>query len=684
MTMKPRSKRRERIVAGLVLMLAAAASLRAQASVTETPAAELLVPRPDLSALEPSAREKIEKVQSRLARVIAAGDPETRELQEGFGFLGQLFHAFELLDSAVECYETARSFGPEDPRWSYYLGLARTSRGDLEGAVREYRRALESAPEDTATLIRLGNVLLDLGRGREARDLFRRASALDAGNAAVHFGLGRIASLSGQHQEAVDHLQATLELQPEASEVHYPLALAYRALGDLEKARSHLERRGETRVSFPDPLASALTKIRKLSALEVVADLAGEQGEFSETDFLGFVLSQFGGFPGAADQLERVMRSLAVGEGEGDRQQRARLEYAIGALFVSEGRDLDAIPHFERAVEGDPTLRDALLKLGNARARSGQFEQAAAAYDRALELRSADPAVLLKRATALANLGLHEAALNDLERATALDPGELEPWKALAEVRERQGDYEGAIAALQSALEIERDPQGVATLHLALADLHLQQGKYDRAAAEYLTILRTDETHVPALSRLAALLGQLGKYRPAAEVYARWTAQEPDNVQARIGGATALILAGEHRAARERLEEALAAAPASLDIKDLLSRHLAACPDPAVRDGERALELALELYQEVPTLESVETLAMAYAEAGRLEEAISWQKRLLEEGGDGVDEARRERWRANLALYESGRPCCAAGAAGPGASSQDESRSEVGPRTPSF
>ena len=649
-----------RVGASLVLMLAASATLGAQASVAEAAVAELLIPRPDLSTMERSPREKIEMVQARLARILDAEDRELRELEEGFGFLGQLFHAFELLDSAVECYETARSLDPEDSRWSYYLGLAWTSRGDPEGAVREYRRTLVSAPDGTAAMTRLGNALLDLGRVQEARVHFQRVLELDADSAAAQLGLGRVAFVAGRHRAAVDHLRQVLKLQPEASEVHYPLAQAYRALGNLEQARLHLERRGETPVRFADPLASALTKIGKLSALEVVADLARKEGDFSEADFLGFVLSQFGRIPGAAEQLERILRALEAREGDVDPRQRARIEYAIGALVVSEGRDLDAVPHFQRAVQGDPALRDAHVKLGNARARSGQFEQAAAAYDRALELRSEDPVVLLKRATALINLGRPEEAASDLERVTALDPADLEPRTALAEVRERQGDTDGAIAALASALELRRDPEEVVALHLALGGVYRRRGTYDLAAEEYLQILRIDANHVPALSQLAALLGQLGQYRSAAELYARWSAREPENVQARMGGATALILAGEHRAAREHLEEALAAAPSSLDIKDLLSRHLAGCPDPAVRDGERALELALELYREIPTLESVETLAMAYAEAGRFEEAISWQKRLLEDGGEDIDEARRERWRANLALYESGRPCCAA------------------------
>ena len=135
---------------------------------------------------------------------------------------------------------------------------------------------------------------------------------------------------------------------------------------------------------------------------------------------------------------------------------------------------------------------------------------------------------------------------------------------------------------------------------------------------------------------------------------------EPANPAPRVGEATALILAGYFAAATERLEAGLELLPGNLDLMDILARHLAVCPDPTIRDGARAVELALRVYQGVPSSESVETLAMAYAEAGNFAEAVTWQTSLL----NGADEETREEvmatWRANLELYRNGRPCGAA------------------------
>ncbi len=49
-----------------------------------------------------------------------------------------------------------------------------------------------------------------------------------------------------------------------------------------------------------------------------------------------------------------------------------------------------------------------------------------------------------------------------------------------------------------------------------------------------------------------------------------------------------------------------------------------------MRDGGRAVELAQSVVDEHPALNHLETLAMALAEAGRFDDAVTWQQRALE------------------------------------------------------
>ena len=76
--------------------------------------------------------------------------------------------------------------------------------------------------------------------------------------------------------------------------------------------------------------------------------------------------------------------------------------------------------------------------------------------------------------------------------------------------------------------------------------------------------------------------------------------------------------------------------------------------DAALRDGPRAVTIAQALVDREPTLDHVETLAMALAEAGRFDDAVTWQQRAIEHAAaaGGPSAASRRR----LDLYQSRRP----------------------------
>jgi hypothetical protein len=74
-----------------------------------------------------------------------------------------------------------------------------------------------------------------------------------------------------------------------------------------------------------------------------------------------------------------------------------------------------------------------------------------------------------------------------------------------------------------------------------------------------------------------------------------------------------------------------------------------------VRDGGRAVVLAERVVAVEPTIDRGETLAMALAEAGRWEEAVARQRRVLVEEESKTGSA-SERRRRRLALDEQRPP----------------------------
>jgi tetratricopeptide (TPR) repeat protein len=175
------------------------------------------------------------------------------------------------------------------------------------------------------------------------------------------------------------------------------------------------------------------------------------------------------------------------------------------------------------------------------------------------------------------------------------------------------------------------------------------------AVGHYRAALELDPEIEGVQARLASALGRTGRFSESAAEFAKAIEQDPTNEGLRFGQAMARLLAEDYPEARGGLEEALTALPESRPLKHLLARVLATCPDPAVRDGEKALQLAQEVMAGQSSLEQAETLAMALAELGRFQEAAARQRQVV--AAMEAQAAPAEQARRRLELYENGSPC---------------------------
>ena len=87
------------------------------------------------------------------------------------------------------------------------------------------------------------------------------------------------------------------------------------------------------------------------------------------------------------------------------------------------------------------------------------------------------------------------------------------------------------------------------------------------------------------------------------------------------------------------------------------TRLLAACPDRSLRDGARAVELAVAVWKVQPSAANAATVAMANAEKGDCAEAARWQEIAIEEAGRTGPADAIPGMKETLAAYEKGAPC---------------------------
>ena len=251
----------------------------------------------------------------------------------------------------------------------------------------------------------------------------------------------------------------------------------------------------------------------------------------------------------------------------------------------------DGLSLWTRVVERAPESYAGHLGLAEALAGAGRFDQAEAHYARALALepRAVDGYLLDGRFRQ--ERGDCQGAAPLYEKALALDPGKVPALVGLAACSAALGAPEEALSLYTRAV------------HLAPRDLAARIG----LGATYLGFARPQEA--------------LPEFQAAAGI-------APTHARAWLGAATSLRSLGRYAEAVAVLRSGLEHAGDDVALLNLSALTLAAAPDASVRDGAAAVALAERACAAGPDNYALRsTLAAAYAEAGRFEEALRESRR---------------------------------------------------------
>ena len=246
-------------------------------------------------------------------------------------------------------------------------------------------------------------------------------------------------------------------------------------------------------------------------------------------------------------------------------------------------------------------------------------------------------------------------AAEQLRKAVALAPVRASPRHKLGTALFYMGDRRGAREHFQEAVRLS---PAFAQAHSALGVIHEEAGEYQQAIDSFSAAVNAEPVYVDARLGLANALRRSGQLAQSLSEYDRILKIDPGAVRARFGYAAALIRLNRYQDASDRLAEAMALYPNDPSFARAAARVLAAAPDDRVRDGRRAVAIGQALLSRQPrTIDLVETLAMASAEAGQYNEAVQWQRQAI----DAAERASRRdaipRLSDNLARYQAGRPC---------------------------
>ncbi len=180
------------------------------------------------------------------------------------------------------------------------------------------------------------------------------------------------------------------------------------------------------------------------------------------------------------------------------------------------------------------------------------------------------------------------------------------------------------------AVEVTRDN----TAARALLAVGLEaEGRIQEAIAQYREVAqRNPQFH----AHLALLLSQNGALQEAVTHYAAAAAETPNELVVRLGFSQVLQKLGRDREAAAQLEVARRIDPNSIEVLNNLAWLRATHPDTELRSGAEAIELAERACRLSGNAQTVllGTLAAAYAEGGRFEDAVSTAQRACRQAAE--------------------------------------------------
>lgn len=294
---------------------------------------------------------------------------------------------------------------------------------------------------------------------------------------------------------------------------------------------------------------------------------------------------------------------------------------SMGDALVEQGRDGEAMQKFKAALQLDPEDALAWGNIGNILFRDGKLDEAVEHYREGLRYNSKSALLHYNLALALGAKGQFIEAIGHHEKALALEPFYVNARLNLGNAYMSLGNPEAAATNYLAALHLKHD---FPAAHYNLGNTRLTQGRVEEAIKHFAEAARLDKTFVDAHRQWGIALQQAGRRAEALPHLQRALALAPSSPGIRAQLAALLSELGQTEAAIAQYREALKLEANIPGVLNNLAWILATHPDATLRDGGEAVglaERAVELTKrKQPFL--LGTLAAAYAETGRFDEAV--------------------------------------------------------------
>ena len=338
-------------------------------------------------------------------------------------------------EAAMKLWQRSLELDPTRADAHESLGHAWLLRDEYEKAEGHFRQALELDPRLQTARFRLAAALSQQGKFSDVISLLEKAGSLSA---EAYRLLGDSCQHVKQTDKAKASFEAAIQLKPDFTEAYYGLSKACAQLGESVKASEYWEKFSTLKQQND---TAEREKRTRFAPLQITRKSVAQ----THTD-VGRVYALLG-HTGEAEQL--WLRATALDP----ENTICRLNLAV--FYQRTGQEGEALRFYEEIARIDPSDALVHLNLGRVSLKLRQVERAERAFVTVVKLAPNQP----EGHSALAQLYLQTnrnpaEAARLAEAAVQLAP-EAPYLALLSEARARNGDRQGALAAINQAIDLQ-------------------------------------------------------------------------------------------------------------------------------------------------------------------------------------------------------------------------------------
>lgn len=253
----------------------------------------------------------------------------------------------------------------------------------------------------------------------------------------------------------------------------------------------------------------------------------------------------------------------------------------------------------------------------------------------------------------LAQQGDLDGALTNFLAAIKNDPKDTYSLCNLGKLYSLKTNNVTALEYLNRAVQLDTNNAGAYNMR---AWVYSCEANYPKAAADYAAAVRINPNDPHLQGNLAFAYLEMKDGSNAIAACERALDLDPQSTKMRLLHGSASALLGNWKGAENDFSAAMKLEPENANAINSLAWLRATCPDAAMRNGVSALNLAAKACELTQWSDSqkFETLAAAYAEVGKFDEAVTYQRKALELAGESSGVA--QQYEQRIEAYKSHKP----------------------------